>query len=701
MNEKHTNNYQKKVSVRFYSYGDSKTCYAEATLPVTNRVIKGIRVNVSSGKIFCDMPLSLKDKWYFKEMRWEQVAAEVVSAFRKMQRFFSAPVSEKEDAKPRLSVTEPEFVFTKPEKKKCAFAQIAFHDTTAVLKDIYVQADSDGGSVYVSPPKMLESSEKFDWEQWNIVASVVSDEFKRQILGEEIEIVTDTDVVFDRVEDFSVCFGDVYLPKQKAPIKGFKLKLFSNGRVEVKTPKTIGIWKNPKYSWDKLRTDISEALKKELHFVPERNAEENGGETAVKPKIKKEYTYYGRVANAAHSDFVYYPHSMLRPDTDVEGVSKKKNLSVLATALDKGTKGGIGQFEINALWWVSKLRYMTGTMLQDLAAHGYVSFGWRENVSSKKLGDITRRMSEYNMITKSRFCCLDEDGNEIESSKSIARIMTLAPNGSTLLRELGKEVNIYNPFTVLQDGNTVKRYLVANQWLIYWLRAYKERVGENYESAVLLQQKGAQFTVARIYASVTVDGVTMVAEPIRRVGEFEVKENKRLVLNKLGRMIQMFRNLDQLYCYNQKIDFPSRPVIVLLCEDDEHIKEVLEMLSELMKDNPQQEFWFSTDLRVFNMEYIGQRFLKAENGELKVVSMADYFGRDDEIEKEKLIRKFVSENEASCDDADNPGFDDVLDEYTQEDEDDDGSDEYDEDAESQFDFFDSGFADSDSDDMDD
>lgn len=84
----------------------------------------------------------------------------------------------------------------------------------------------------------------------------------------------------------------------------------------------------------------------------------------------------------------------------------------------------------------------------------------------------------------------------------------------------------YNAFDIFQDGNTVKRILATNQWLIYWLRTYKDEVGENFETSCVIQLKGI-YTGARFYATVTINDCPMVAEPVRRTEDFEAESIKQ------------------------------------------------------------------------------------------------------------------------------------------------------------------------------
>ena len=107
-------------------------------------------------------------------------------------------------------------------------------------------------------------------------------------------------------------------------------------------------------------------------------------------------------------------------------------------------------------------------------------------------------MADYQLITLTRFVKVNDDGSLDGNSKTNMRIITLGRNGSTLLHELGKSVPRYNAFDIFQDGNTVKRFLTANQWLVYWLKTYKDEIGENYETSCIIHLKGVENVGARI-----------------------------------------------------------------------------------------------------------------------------------------------------------------------------------------------------------
>ena len=375
-----------------------------------------------------------------------------------------------------------------------------------------------------------------------------------------------------------------------------------------------------------------ETISHEALTQNDKTVDECGSGVHSSKQEPKEKNELGRIKNAEKSAFVFYPRTVLRAvaSSDSSGSESKRKLFDLVSALNKGSLGGIGPFEINILEWIAKLHYVTSTMLLDLIKAGYVSFGWRGDVTQAKLVKIINRMADYQLITLTRFVTVNDDGSLENNSRSVMRIITLERNGSILLHELGKNMTKYNAFDIFQDGNTVKRFLTTNQWLVYWLKTYKDEIGEDYETSCVIYLKGIEYIGARIYATVTVNDYPMVAEPIRRVEEFEIDSNKQWLCEKIKRLSLLFDNLDQLYHGKDEISFPQRPTIVLVCEDDEHIFEVLETIKLILPEIHDQKIWFSSDLRIFNYDRRGERFLHFHNGELNLVNLEQVIGIDKE-----------------------------------------------------------------------
>lgn len=94
----------------------------------------------------------------------------------------------------------------------------------------------------------------------------------------------------------------------------------------------------------------------------------------------------------------------------------------------------------------------------------------------------------------------------------------------------------------------------------------------------------------------------------------------------------MFNNVDQLYQRKDEINFPQRPIIVFVCEDDDHIAEVLEEIKSVLPSDNAQNVWFTSDLRIFNYDERGKRFFSLNDGELQIVNMMMFLGKDNELD---------------------------------------------------------------------
>lgn len=519
------------------------------------------------------------------------------------------------------------------------------------IQDIQLVHIKDKNIIRVFMPREMNHYWNNDAIEWDLLAEIVTNEYRRQVLDEKCESVSDTaKIVFRQIEETITCMADVKLSHKKNVIKGFIIKKKQgDGEIIIKAPKWMGYWNDSMLSWP----DLCSLIKDEYIKYSEKDGEISGvdfmpieasdsAESNVPPeesdslehapKQIKEKDEFGRIKNAENSPFVFYPRTVLRSvNFSVgKGADSKKNLFDLVSAINKGSLGGIGPFEINILEWIAKLRYVSSTMLLDLIKAGYVSFGWRSDVTQAKLAKIISRMADYGLITLTRFMTVNDDGSLDNNTYAIMRIITLGRNGSILLHELGKHTSRYNAFDIFQDGNTVKRFLTANQWLVYWLKTYKNEIGEEYETSCIIHLKGAEYVGARIYATVTINGYPIIAEPVRRVEELEIESNKQWLREKLERLSLMFDNLDQLYHGKNEISFPQRPIIVIICENDEHILEARESIKPILPDLKNQEIWFTSDLRIFNYNKIGERFLRFSNELPYPVNLKQVFGIDNE-----------------------------------------------------------------------
>jgi len=640
---------ENSISVKLYDFDDTNNCMADIVIQSNGMEVSGLRVVKGLGEgIIVHMPTWMHTKWSYTEISWSMVRQIVSEQYKKVVK----------------TVTSPSFHFYAHMYKIETFATVTIVDTGTVIENIYVSCDNiTNGNIRVYMPRSMNNQWQIEEIGWDTVSTLVIAEYRRQVLNFSEKQSYNIVVNFMPLTEVTSCLVDVNLPNKRNTIKGFKLHRKNSDAIKIAPPSWMNRWNDVKYSWSVLckliidayeKSNKPDAIKSEQKLVmsalPLNNAEttempneqfQNPELTDIEPTIdsrgaeqlslshdknkekdvpKKEKSELGVILNAENNPFIFYPRTVLRL---VDSGEKKKPFE-LVNAITRGSLGGIGPFEINLLTWVEKLRYVTKAMLLKLIEHGYVSIGWRPGINANKLTNVLNRMQSYNLINLTRFVTVDNNGEPDDSGKSIVRIITIGKTGDTLLHELGKNTRSYNPFDILQDGNTVKRYLSANQWLIYWLTTYTKQLN-NYETSCIIHQKGREYSGARFYSAITLNDITLIGEPIRRCEEFETTNIHNEVCSKIHRLINMFDNLDQLYKDKDEIYFLQRPIIVLICEDDEHIQEIRDVISNIMEKNPKQTIWFTTDLRVFNKNMDNQRFLYFNKDEIFVLNESEFF----------------------------------------------------------------------------
>ena len=290
---------------------------------------------------------------------------------------------------------------------------------------------------------------------------------------------------------------DFSLPNSEYFWKNFFIKQAEDGTIIVSLPSSLNKkWMNPQYPWNVLcdmlksrfRTFLEDNSKEKIITVDEtkdfdKKTEEassvdNENDTVEKreemAEKKKNFlslrNQMQRVRNAENTAFAFVPHSVLKP---VDVFIDRKGLTRRVVNAINSPNGGIGPFEIEILEWVSTFKYVQKTMILDLVLSGYISLGERSGITANKMTDIMNRLYKYDLIESSNFVAVDDDGNPLaDGGSSIYRVHTLGATGYNLLREMGRHPERRNPFGVLADGNTVKKHLSANQWLVYWLTHY-------------------------------------------------------------------------------------------------------------------------------------------------------------------------------------------------------------------------------------
>lgn len=321
----------------------------------------------------------------------------------------------------------------------------------------------------------------------------------------------------------------------------------------------------------------------------------------------------GRAQNAQNRPFRFVPHSVIRPIIKEEQ-QKKTSLKEIVDLMSKGI---IGAFEIGLVYWVGRLRFSNKAMLTDLVHGGFIDkirMATSEN-PAKKMEQKLNSLVDHDLIRRVQIQSF-EIAEKVEKNTGTI-IYILNQNGKSTLKEIGLTDVKFSDFDIVQDGNTAKKILAANQWLVFMLTHFKETISENFETSNTFQVRADERFGAKFFGTVIVNGETLVGEAVRRVEDFEQHTNKNTLREKLERWIKIFDNFKNLYIRraNSGVDkfiIERRPVLIYICEDDEHIDEIRKIFADILAEHPNQEIWFTTDLRIFNKDMVGQRFLKED-----------------------------------------------------------------------------------------
>lgn len=640
---------ERRLVINLYNFdADSGDCFASVILPKSKIRIEDFRVkNMSGGGISVYMPRTLGTFWRYDEITWKEVQQKITEQYRKEITYINSGVLPLETDLGKFNV-----------KFHSCVKDFLYELTIIVImsgKVIHGSFCMRNEKIKVNIPNEDQNTlkeiglEAADLEKICMDAlginRIISDEENRIT----IEVSDCVGLTISTLVDFS-------LPDSSYVWKNFFMKQMEDGTIVVGTPSSLKQrWMNTKYPWNVLcnmlkkefrrhmtelvqehrEKEESDPVQSEEKEKPESDSDTTVVETEVeKPELSEKRKKFlemrnqmERVRNAENNAFAFVPHSILKlvavPENRV-----KKNLTRQIIYAINDPQGGIGSFEIEILDWVSKLKYVAKTMILDLVLSGYISQKGKERVTATKMTNVMNRLYKYDLIESSQFVSVDDNGDSLEKGKgSIYRVHTLGATGYNLLREMGRHPERRNPFGVLADGNTVKKQLSANQWLIYWLTHYSKGDILDFSINTIVNSIGLKWNGARIYASINLETISIIAEPVRRCEDFEKANSIVEVQEKLMRLIEILDNEDQLYTsVREQIVYPTRPIISFICEDDQHMNEVAEGVRTILDEYIQQEVWFTTDFRMYNYNCQNQRFSMLKNDSLEIIDLEQKIG---------------------------------------------------------------------------
>lgn len=641
-----------QIFVNYYDF-DEKTndCLASIILPKSRMRIEGFRVkNEKTGGISVYMPQHLGTIWKYQEISWKDVRQIITEEYIKEKQYV-------EKGQDKCSDEEAFCTIFRNTQKTYKYE--------LVLKEISTEKEVRG-FLLLTDDRVKTTIKSEDIQEFGISSEelhqLCTNAFENDY-NETAQYKTVTLTIGDCSGCIISAMVDFILPDSEHCWKNFYVRQNEDATIVVSLPTSLkSKWKNNRYPWpilcemikrrfleyiyeydegysvsqNSIREESSNFEDKEVEINQQQEeiTEFETQETSTKEIDQTRYNRLLRVRNAENIAFAFVPQSVLKL---VEVKTERKNLTRQIVSAMNRANGGIGPFEIELLEWVSRFKYIVKTMILDLVLSGYISLGERENITANKMTDIMNRLYKYDLIETSQFVSVDDNGEVLDSEKrSIYRVHTLGATGYYLLKEMGRHPERRNPFGVLADGNTVKKQLAANQWLVYWLTHFSRGALVDYSINFVINQIGQKWNGARIYASINLETVAVIAEPVRRCETFEKDKRTIEIQEKLTRIIEMLDNEDQLYnAMREQIVYPVRPIISIICEDDNHINEVAQSVSDIIDTFSQQDVWFTSDVRLFNYDCKGERFLKLVGNKLEIVSFSETIGIEEMTMEER------------------------------------------------------------------
>ena len=307
--------------------------------------------------------------------------------------------------------------------------------------------------------------------------------------------------------------------------------------------------------------------------------------------------------------------------------------------------GNISPLQLDILSWISKLRYIQKAALIDIVRSGILN-----DSSDVQFNTALKNMYTYGLVDELKFVSIQNSSITTKNDKRLylngrppnSSIYTLGETGAKLLRDIGREGE-YNPFDRFQDGNVVKAKLAANQWLIYWLYAYRDEFSRQYFTSRKIYVRGIEQSGVRIHAAIKRDNTFIVGEPVRRTAKDLKEQFQDELLDKFDRFMVVFDNAkqDDVFSSYDKVFLPKKKIICYICEDLNHIDEIYYVLQSKREKYPNQEIWFTTDLKTHNYNEEGKRFIVFnEKGEPEFVDLNKRFG----LKKERADWEKAEEN---------------------------------------------------------
>ena len=270
--------------------------------------------------------------------------------------------------------------------------------------------------------------------------------------------------------------------------------------------------------------------------------------------------------------------------------------------INKINIGHITDIHFKILELVNEFEFITSRQIyQILEARGI------DVKSQDKLNNKLEQLIKMKILTRYYFTA--EDG------KGIYRIYSLEKMGKYLLNSRGIECK-WQPTDNTKPVSMIKKRLAGNQVIISYLRKVKYFDSYKVKPVLTSKQIGKTFKLhAGIKLTKSGKSADLIFEAVRREEDWEKKLIDRMKL--LKDFYENFVQFDSGY--------ETKPVLVLLCEDDKHTIEVYKVIVQNKLEISNTKIYFTTDLKQNNSSLensLTEFVLDEKTGKYKIQELA-------------------------------------------------------------------------------
>ena len=251
-----------------HSFDEKNNCLADITLRDTGVVISNLKVMPGLGDgIMVHMPSWMHTRWSYTEVQWSEVRQIVT------REYLAAASAKKQSDRSNTGGTQICTFYSSVVRVE-ADAMATITSTNEQIDGIHLVHTKEKDIIQVFMPREMNYYWNKTCIEWDQLVEIVTNEYRRQVLGEDYEYISDSATIeFRRVQEVTSCMADVNLPHKKSTIKGFRIKKTKGEeRVVISTPKWMGRWNDSRLTWYDLCSLITSEYNKSFKVegkVPE------------------------------------------------------------------------------------------------------------------------------------------------------------------------------------------------------------------------------------------------------------------------------------------------------------------------------------------------------------------------------------------------------------------------------------------------